>query len=410
MRWILILGVAFAVMSCGGAAGKSTPSSGGAAGASPTGGSGPTPKDGSQVASTGGGMGDAATDVSLATGGAGAGGSTTGGGGATGGATTGTQTTAAGGVGAAGSTMGGRSGTGGAGAGGATTAVQTATGDAAMGGVVTGGRSGTGGAVASGGATGGTSATGGAATGGRATGGAATGGAATGGAATGGAATGGASTVSTGACPAGTPLTGGTPHCNQNSSGSYGSYQWRLWSNTTTGCLTTYSDGAFSADWNSSGDLLAGVGLKLDATKTPQELGTFSADFAESKTGTAGTYSYIGVYGWTKEPNIEIYIVEDAFDLPPVKPDAPLLGTLAADGGTYDIYTYVVSSAGDSITEVFSIRRTSRSCGHVSISEHFSKWTELGVQLGKMDSVEVFVESGGGTGSIAFTTARVVID
>ena len=42
MRRIFILGVAFAVVSCGGAADKSIPSSGGAAGASPTGGSGPT--------------------------------------------------------------------------------------------------------------------------------------------------------------------------------------------------------------------------------------------------------------------------------------------------------------------------------------------------------------------------------
>jgi hypothetical protein len=405
LRGTYILGVAFAVVSCGGAASKSTPSSGGAGGAGPTGGSGPSPHDGSDVASTGGGMGDAATDVSVATGGAGAGGSTAGGGGATGGATTGTQTTAVqaatGGAGAGGSSTGGRSGSGGvaaggsksggtsgtgaAGAGGVTTAVPTATGGATMGGAMAGGSSATGGAVASGGATGGRSGTGGAATG-------------------------GASTVSTDACSPDTTLTGGTQHCNQNASGSYGSYQWQLWSNTTTGCLTTYSDGAFSANWNSSGDLLAGVGLKFDATKTYQEIGIFSADFAERKTGTAGTYSYIGIHAWTKDPSFEIYIVEDSFNVPPPKPSAPLLGTLTVDGGTYDIYKDVVTSAGDSITELSSIRRPTRSCGHISISEHFAKWTELGVQLGKMQLVEVFVESGGGTGRIDFTTVRLSVD
>jgi endo-1,4-beta-xylanase len=275
--------------------------------------------------------------------------------------------------------------TGGAGAGGSTAGGGGATGGATMGGAMAGGSSATGGAVASGGATGGRSGTGGAATG-------------------------GASTLSTDACSPGTTLTGGTQHCNQNASGSYGSYQWQLWSNTTTGCLTTYSDGAFSANWSNSRDLLAGVGLKLDGTKSHQELGTFSADFAERKTGSAGGYSYIGVHGWTTEPNIEIYIVEESFDPPPPKPNAPLLGTLAADGGIYDIYKIPVTSAGDSITQMFSIRRTTRSCGHVSISEHFAKWTELGAQLGKMQLVEVFVESGGGTGSIDFTAVRLSVD
>jgi hypothetical protein len=32
------------------------------------------------------------------------------------------------------------------------------------------------------------------------------------------------------------------------------------------------------------------------------------------------------------------------------------------------------------------------------------------VQLGKMDEVDVLVESGGGTGSIEFATARLVVD
>jgi hypothetical protein len=31
-------------------------------------------------------------------------------------------------------------------------------------------------------------------------------------------------------------------------------------------------------------------------------------------------------------------------------------------------------------------------------------------QLGKLDVLEVFVESGGGTGSIDFSTARLVLD
>jgi endo-1,4-beta-xylanase len=280
---------------------------------------------------------------------------------------------------------------------------KSATGGAALGGATTGGRSATGGAALGGAPMGGKSATGGAAAGGVATGGAAT----TGGAGTGGVST--ASTATSDPCTAGAPLTGGTQHCNENNSGSYGSYTWQLWSNTTTGCLTTYTNGAFSANWNSSGDLLARVGLRFDDTKTYQELGTFSADFAETRTGTAAAYSYIGAYGWSVEPTVEFYIIEDSFNTLPLNPGGILLGTVATDAGIYDVYKGQVTGT-TIIYQFFSVRRTSRHCGHISISDHFSKWTNLGMQLGKLHEVNILVEAGGGTGSIDFTTVSVVVN
>jgi hypothetical protein len=87
-----------------------------------------------------------------------------------------------------------------------------------------------------------------------------------------------------------------------------------------------------------------------------------------------------------------------------------LLGTLANDGGTCDIYEDVVPSAGNSITRMSSTRRVTRSCGHISVSDCLAQWTELGVELGNLESVEVVVESVGGSGRIDVTTARVVLD
>ena len=303
-------------------------------------------------------------------------------------------------------------------AGGVATGGKSTTGGAAMGGSATGGQSPTGGAEAGRAATGGKSATGGVPTGGTATGGKpATGGVAAGGAMpAGGAATGGASTASTATsdpCSVTSTLSGGTKHCSQSDSGSYGSYQWRVWSNQTAGCLTTYDNagGAFSANWDNSGDFLAGVGLEFDDTRTYQQLGVLSADFAETHTGTAGGLSYIGIYGWMVSPSIEFYIVEDSFDnSPPAKPaGGSKLGTIQVDGGTYDVYSSALT--GTTTTRQFrSIRQTSRRCGHISISDHFSQWANLGLSLGKMDEVRIIVEALGGTGSIDFTTASVVIN
>ena len=56
-----------------------------------------------------------------------------------------------------------------------------------------------------------------------------------------------------------------------------------------------------------------------------------------------------------------------------------------------------------------SIRQTARQCGHISISEHFSGWGKLGLPLGKLVEAKLLVEAQDGSGTIAFTTATVVV-
>ena len=233
-----------------------------------------------------------------------------------------------------------------------------------------------------------------------------------GGAATDGAATGGSTSS---ACTAGTPLTGGTQSCNSNVSGSYGSCQWSFWENGSAGCITTYSTGAFSASWNNSGDVLARVGLQWDSGETYDQLGTISADFAETKAGTAGGYSYIGIYGWSVSPCVEYYIIEDSYNTMPVRPyDATSVGTYDIDGGTYILYKSVMTGTGapncsgaSNWSQLSSVRQTARQCGHISISQHFAEWTSKFMTLGKIEEARILAEAGGGTGSIDFTTATV---
>ena len=38
-----------------------------------------------------------------------------------------------------------------------------------------------------------------------------------------------------------------------------------------------------------------------------------SADFAVTKTGSGGGYSYIGIFGWSLNPLHEFYVVDDWF-------------------------------------------------------------------------------------------------
>jgi hypothetical protein len=208
-------------------------------------------------------------------------------------------------------------------------------------------------------------------------------------------------------------LSGGTQRCSSNGSGSAGSYSWSIWSSGSGGCITPYGVGAaFKATWNNSGDFLAREGFQWNETKTYDQLGTITADYAYTKTGSAGGYSYIGIYGWSNNPLIEFYIVDDWYGSGPPTGGGALKGSLSVDGGTYNIYTHTQTNQPSihgtaTFVQFLSIRQTSRQCGHISITEHFKKWASLGMTLGNMYEAKLLIEAGGGSGSIDFTTATM---
>jgi hypothetical protein len=130
-----------------------------------------------------------------------------------------------------------------------------------------------------------------------------------------------------------------------------------------------------------------------------------------SKTGTAGCYSSIGLYGWTQNPCVEWYINEDSF-----KSLAKGNVTATIDGSTYYLTTNQTTGSGGNDcesghtgpwTQIFSYRQTARQCGTITVSDHFAAWTAQGWSLGNLASVHINVEVGGGTGSIQFPVADI---
>ena len=109
-------------------------------------------------------------------------------------------------------------------------------------------------------------------------------------------------------CPVGSPLSGGTTYTSNGSGNVAGGYHYELWRSGSGGSMTVHGVGAaFRATWNNSGDFLARVGLKWNETRTYDQYGTVTADYAFTKSGTGGGYSFIGIYGWANKPLIEYY-------------------------------------------------------------------------------------------------------
>ena len=91
------------------------------------------------------------------------------------------------------------------------------------------------------------------------------------------------------------------------------------------------------------------------------------------------------------------------------------VGTITVDGGTYEVWkktrTNKPAITGDNKTfdQYFSIRQTARQCGHISISEHFTQWNNLGLPLGKLYEAKILVEAQDSTGTVELTKATVTV-
>ena len=193
---------------------------------------------------------------------------------------------------------------------------------------------------------------------------------------------------------------------NASSTGNIGStgYHYEIWYQGGSNSMTYYDNGTYKASWSGTNDFLARVGFKYNEDKTYEQLGPIDAYFNWKKNGSAGGYNYIGIYGWTVNPLVEYYIVDDWFN----KPGSNLLGEkkgeFTVDGDTYEIWKNMrynkPSIKGDqTFPQYFSVRKSGRSCGHIDVTAHMKKWESLGLEMGKLYEAKVLVEAGGGSGS-----------
>jgi hypothetical protein len=217
-------------------------------------------------------------------------------------------------------------------------------------------------------------------------------------------------------CSAAMPTSGGTQH-SPDSRGGSGNLAWEIWNNGSGGSMTTYSVPAFSATWNNSGDFLARIGLEWGNSGKPySSYGVIKAQYTYTKTGSGGGYSYIGVYGWSTNPCVEYYILDDSYGSMPFTPygSSGKGSATMIDGENYKFFSNRTNGTGgsrcsgvSSWDQHWSVRQKARQCGTITISDHFKAWDAAGMKLGTMLEAKILLEVGGGQGSVNFPIANV---
>jgi len=205
-----------------------------------------------------------------------------------------------------------------------------------------------------------------------------------------------------------------------NKVGKIGNVGYELWSDSGNNSATFYSDGSFSCSFSNAKDYLCRSGLSFDSTKTHTQIGHIYADFKLVKQNISNVdYSYVGVYGWTRNPLVEYYVVDNW--LSPYRPGDWVgnkkHGDFTIDGAQYTVYEntrYGPSIDGNTqFKQYFSVRKSARDCGTIDITAHFTQWEKLGMKLGKMHEAKVLGEAGsnssGTSGTADFPYAKVYV-
>ncbi|MCL2440637.1 MAG: glycoside hydrolase family 11 protein [Treponema sp.] len=206
----------------------------------------------------------------------------------------------------------------------------------------------------------------------------------------------------------------------QNEIGTYGGMGYELWKDRpVTARMTIGEAGTFNCRWSSNGNfnVLFRTGRKFEPRLRHERIGDISVTYAAAWAPSGTGVSYLCVYGWTQNPLIEFYIIESwgHNNRPPGSwSGASRKGTLEIDGGIYDIYTSRrVNQPSIEGTRTFeqywSVRRTKRTEGTISVSEHLKRWESLGMNLGTLYEVAFTIEGFNSSGTATVTQNTLTI-
>lgn len=191
----------------------------------------------------------------------------------------------------------------------------------------------------------------------------------------------------------------------ENKTGTEDGYSYELWKDYGDTTMTLLGNGTFSCEWSNINNALFRTGQKFDCTQSYKDFGRVTVEYACDYNPNGN--SYLCVYGWTRNPLIEYYIVDSWGTWRP--PGGDSIGSITADGAVYDVYKTIRENqpsidGNTTFYQYWSVRREKRTSGTISVHEHFAAWEEMGLDMsGKFYEVALTVEGYQSSGKATVT-------
>jgi len=178
-----------------------------------------------------------------------------------------------------------------------------------------------------------------------------------------------------------------------------------FWKDSGEGCLTLDRKGGYAVRWalGRRGNLVAGRGWRKGAADRIVRYRATRFD--------PGSNGYLTLYGWSRNPLVEYYVVDGWGAFTPPGSGAVSLGIVQSDGGTYRIYrtrridqpSIAGTATFDQYWSVRTERRPLDRDNIITFANHVAAWRRLGLTLGSLDYQVLATEGFGSTGESAIS-------
>jgi len=173
-----------------------------------------------------------------------------------------------------------------------------------------------------------------------------------------------------------------------NSTGTNNGFYYSFWKDSGDASFGLQAGGRYTSSWtNATNNWVGGKGWKPGGTRVVNYSGSFNVDSSQN--------AYLALYGWTRSPLVEYYVIESYGSYNPANCSGGTdMGSFQSDGATYNVrrcqrVNQPSIDGNQTFYQYFSVRNPKKGFGNISgtitVANHFNFWASKGLNLGTHD-------------------------
>ena len=195
-----------------------------------------------------------------------------------------------------------------------------------------------------------------------------------------------------------------------NSTGTNNGFYYSFWKDSGNASMTLHSGGRYASQWNSgTNNWVGGKGWNPgNSSKVVSYSGYYGVSNSQN--------SYLALYGWTRSPLIEYYVIESYGSYNPASCSGGTdYGSFQSDGATYNVrrcqrVNQPSIDGNQTFYQYFSVRNPKKGFGNISgtitFANHVNFWRSKGLNLGNHNYMVLATEGYQSNGSSDITVSE----